>query len=568
MALAFIAPARGELLINEFLPDPEGSDAGREFVELFNNGPVALDLLGVCLDFGNGAQQNDWSVRWECGETLLLPAGGRLLLVDRNWQGEAHPDQVEVYLGLQNGPDAIRLRRGEQVLDLVGYGALTDTLMMETAPARSQPGRSLARRPDGRDTQDNSRDFVSAEPTPGTANFSPHALSVLEYRCEPAAASLPGVEVVLAVHLENTGTEVLPAGPLELLGPEPPVTAHLDLEAPAADSWVLFRWQPWREGCLELGLRHPVSGTADTLRLPLGSYQVGPAGLVLNEVLSEPGDGQGEWVEVLCGGTEGVDLEHYLLRDEDGQWVPFPPGQLLPGERLVLAQDPEALLDWQAQNQASGGTGECLQVDLAACLARPDGGWPTLNNTPPGDRDFADRVWLARLAGEQFVVIDQVVLGAAGGPGGASQGRSWERLAWRPINPLAANWSGSTAPAGSTPGCVNSVAALSAPTTELTLEPEVLGGESGRTTQHVRFQVPTGCRGWTLSVYDSWGHRVRDLGGDLAGPGPRDLIWDGRDESGQAVPSGLYVVLVVLLGPDSQAMARLEAVSAVHRGMP
>ena len=44
-------PSPAELVINEFLPDPAGSDGGREFVELFNVGPVAVGLDEVVLQF-------------------------------------------------------------------------------------------------------------------------------------------------------------------------------------------------------------------------------------------------------------------------------------------------------------------------------------------------------------------------------------------------------------------------------------------------------------------------------------------------------------------------------------
>jgi len=159
----------GALVINELLPDPEGSDAGREFVELLNTGPSVEALAGVRLEFGNGTESGNWIARWSAFDDQIVAAGERFLIVDRNWQGPAFAD-AEVYLGLQNGPDAVRLVRGETVLDLVGYGALTDSAMMETSPAAVAAGLALARKPDGRDTGDNSRDFQLAPPTPGEAN--------------------------------------------------------------------------------------------------------------------------------------------------------------------------------------------------------------------------------------------------------------------------------------------------------------------------------------------------------------------------------------------------------------
>ena len=162
MAFHFPRVCWGALVINEFLPDPAGSDGGREFVELLNGGSEAQSLDGVRLQFGNGAEGPAWVTRWEAPPGLWLEPSARFLIVDRNWLGQPGWN-AEAYLGLQNGPDALRLVRGEQVLDMVGYGPLTDQDMMETEPADIAPGMSLARRPDGRDTGNNRSDFVLAD---------------------------------------------------------------------------------------------------------------------------------------------------------------------------------------------------------------------------------------------------------------------------------------------------------------------------------------------------------------------------------------------------------------------
>ena len=56
---------------------------------------------------------------------------------------------------------------------------------------------------------------------------------------------------------------------------------------------------------------------------------------------------------------------------------------------------------------------------------------------------------------------------------------------------------------------------------------------------HVHLVVPDDAVGYELRLYDLWGRLVRDLGGDDLGPGPREAIWDGRDEDGDALPAGL-----------------------------
>jgi hypothetical protein len=100
------------------------------------------------------------------------------------------------------------------------------------------------------------------------------------------------------------------------------------------------------------------------------------------------------------------------------------------------------LIAWHESNRQAGAKGVCAQLNLAAVVADLPGSWPTLNNSPPAGRDFADRVWLARGDG---TVMDHVVLDPADGPPATPAAASWERLARRPANPETANWGYSTA---------------------------------------------------------------------------------------------------------------------------
>jgi hypothetical protein len=61
---------------------------------------------------------------------------------------------------------------------------------------------------------------------------------------------------------------------------------------------------------------------------------------------------------------------------------------------------------------------------------------------------------------------------------------------------------------------------------------------------------------------------VRDLGGDLVGPGPRTLFWDGRDDLGRLLPAGPYVVLLEILLESRSILASEKAVSALFRETP
>jgi hypothetical protein len=57
----------------------------------------------------------------------------------------------------------------------------------------------------------------------------------------------------------------------------------------------------------------------------------------------------------------------------------------------------------------------------------------------------------------------------------------------------------------------------------------------------IRFQLASADR-IDLTIYDAAGRRVRGLAQGRYEAGGHELIWDGRDDAGAAVPSGVYLV--------------------------
>ena len=560
-AVLFPGDSVGALVINEILPDPVGSDGGREFVELLNTGPGSESLSGVRLQFGNGAQGAVWVTRWTGEADLWLEPAARFLIVDRNWLGEP-PGQAEVYLGLQNGPDALRLTRDELVLDMVGYGPLTDQDMMEGEPADIAAGMSLSRRPDGWDTENNRFDFTLAEPTPGRINFYPYSLSVVAWELDPPSTDRVSEQVRFTFRIRNTGTEIFPVGTILLRVAGRDNVSHLDRLPPDQERLISWNFRPEVRGLLPLEILVPLPAASDSLTLTPASLQVGPGDLILNEVLSVPRSGQGEWVEITVAGSRPVDLGGHLLRDEDGSWRSLPEFRLEPGEFLVLAQDSVALAAWHRDNAANGGTSSCA-IDLAIARQRSLTGWPSLNNSPPDDRIFADRLYLAGPTGD---VIDHLTIGSPGSliAGSSEPGVSLERMAPVPGNPGSANWAPCTAQAGSTPGCPNSVAAFGDIPQGFRVQPRVLDPLRGVTAVHFLFTLASGQTGWELRIFDLWGGLVRDLGGENLGSGPRDLLWDGRDDQGQPAGPGGYVVLLDSLDDYHHRLAREKVLMVIR----
>jgi hypothetical protein len=79
------------------------------------------------------------------------------------------------------------------------------------------------------------------------------------------------------------------------------------------------------------------------------------------------------------------------------------------------------------------------------------------------------------------------------------------------------------------------------------LEPPSPSPFRGRTT--VRFGLAA-AGDHVLAVYDVSGRRIRVLSSGLGTPGVRAAVWDGRDEAGHEVPSGVYFLRLSSPGGD------------------
>lgn len=137
----------GDLIINEFLPDPNGEDSahppGGEWVEIMNTQDVYVDLLGFILY--DGVDQHDLPITKNTGEgnTLIAPAGYKVV-----FRGQQNRFSLN-----NSGAERVRL--------VAGFLDNWETLLAEAGYAGPvKTGMSLARHPNG------TGEFVSGVPTP------------------------------------------------------------------------------------------------------------------------------------------------------------------------------------------------------------------------------------------------------------------------------------------------------------------------------------------------------------------------------------------------------------------
>ncbi|HVY38914.1 MAG TPA: lamin tail domain-containing protein, partial [Polyangia bacterium] len=147
-----------------------GSTALDEFVELYNTCPdEPLNLAGYSLVYRAASGTTEF-VRVSFTGGGFAP--GKPYFVCAN-SGYAGPADARYTDGLADAGGGLALRGPDgDIVDSVGWGTATNAFVEgEPAPA-PQAGQSIARVPDGHDTNDNSADFTIKSPpiTPGGAN--------------------------------------------------------------------------------------------------------------------------------------------------------------------------------------------------------------------------------------------------------------------------------------------------------------------------------------------------------------------------------------------------------------
>ena len=552
--LAVASAARGDIVLNEVLYDPDGADEGYEFVEIWNPDSVVAQLDGMELETSDGARPGAWTVVWRANAgDVALPHAPFLIGADR------------LLAVLQNGPDAIRLTRAGAVLDLLGYGELSDPGQFEGAPAPDAPsGASVARVRDGVDTGMNRDDWgVTAEPTPGVAN---HPDTRLRFGRSKAALSppvcWPGEPFTARASVRNSGRLPLAGSGWRIAG---------DLEA--SGSWVSgasapgVDLTPGESASVSLSLAGPGPG-ARRVRLRLEGATREDAALsdtvtawlrsiaspvVLSEIAFR-NTGSGEWIEIWA--REPVeDIGGLTVADAVSSPRPIDRGSargaLSAGSYLVIAQDPAAV-------RSRYGLPDSIVVGVI-------GGWPSLNDgAEPGNA--ADLVLLA--------LADGVPVDAMTYTGEATvRGGSLERLSFDLPSGDPGSWSECVDPDGATPGRANSLHAPGGPSPGgralLVAGTRVLSVHA-RESVPIVFRATEAARGrrLTVRVHDLLGRPVRTLTEGQRLATDAAFVWDGNDDAGVPAPAGFYVVQAEALPEDGVAPLRSSLSIAVAGGRP
>jgi hypothetical protein len=160
------------LSVNEVMTGT--AEAGtNEFVEIANPGSSPVDIGGYRVDYRAAEGTRDIVLATIPAGTTIAARGHYLL--GGSGYADAAPADAKFSTGLAAAGGGIALRNpAGDIVDSVGYGSAANAFVegspAPAAPAEATPGKSTARVPDGRDTNDNAADFEVTTPTPRARN--------------------------------------------------------------------------------------------------------------------------------------------------------------------------------------------------------------------------------------------------------------------------------------------------------------------------------------------------------------------------------------------------------------
>jgi hypothetical protein len=535
LGLLFLFSLSGRVVINEVMADPEGPESGEgspgdrnEFVELYNQGGVPVDLSGARLTDRN---ETDSLIRLRGSGPPVLEPGGFALILDPEYfePGSHRPEPYDfpettlllTTRDLDIGGYGLSSKDWLVLLDAHGevrdtYGTPDDSL--DGIPPPTEDGVSVERRDAGSGDREGNWRLSRFGCTPGRPNSVSFpvdlGLSPSLIRFDPELPE-PGDPVRLTVTATNFGlTSVFS---FELAVRTDLGTIERDVETvlhPDDTSNVRVGLQTLSEGAwpVMITLFHPEDGYRPNDSIDV-TLQVGRAGVVINEIMY---DDDPEWVELFNRGPNERDLTGWTLEDASGSITPpFDPFVLPSGGFCVLVEDTAAFrrrfgpVDWISASSL-----------------------PTLNNSEEE----------LRLRDSTGTLREKASYRSTQGGG---EGVSLERISPELPSGLEDAWTGSLHPTGGTPGRVNSVyVAQRGGSARLELSSKLFtpDGDGERDVLLVSYQLPAFPSEVALYVFDSSGRLVDELCQGRSGAGTGTAVWDGCSRTGRRLPTGLYIV--------------------------
>ncbi len=550
------SPAPKDVVVSEILYAPP--TASTEFVELYNRSEKTIDLGALQLadadrDFNAVAPPL----------TLLAPDEYVVLVRDSDAFEAAFPSvnyfAPEGWDALNNGGDTVVLRHGPSAteLDAVPYGPSWG----------GSEGRSLERI-DPYGPSNHASNFASstapAGATPGAQNsrYAPDTAPPQPTFAEQADSMI--AEVVFG---EPVQAESIQPGAFQLEGT---TITQATLQADSIARLTLSG-RPTASSVVVTDVRDLVGNRLDEATLPFARRPT-PGAVVVNEILFDPRaddfddrPNQVEYVELYNRADHPLTLNGLVLTDrptEQSTADTIRAGRrraLAPGSFAVVAAAPNGATQLSQSQLVTAFPNAPLSPDSVAYLP--------VDANQLGLRNDGDLARVHRRDDTIVAEVDYVPDWHAAGLA-ETKGTALERISPTGEADAADNWTSSPASAGGTPGATNGVS-LAPPddapeAAGLRIRPDPFSIERDGATriQYTLNDVPNLVR---ARIYDARGRKVRILEEARLTGRSGELVWNGRDDTGDRVRIGPYVVLFEAVRAEGGTVTQLKETVVLAR---
>lgn len=527
--LLFSAVCINEVMSNPLGVSGVGSPEDRnEFVEIFNNGPDAVDL--------NGWQITDFDAVDEIAPFYSLSGDSNSVLMPGGFALVIDPEYVDtgenfmpygippcVLLTVNNTTIGNGLANSDPLALISPEGDTVSTYYYPLSPA---DGVSVERvYPYNGDIPENWSTCVDVSgSTPGKGNS---VYSFPDFTIDSLWVLGNTVSVLLFNHndLELSGAvEVFSDENRDRILDEGELIDSFVLSEVTQDSSFRIDFSLSSEGFYLIGFDLIEKTVFRRVRIGEGISDI-----VINEVMYAP-DGPPEWIELLNRSLYTLSLDSFSLNGVHAETIEVPSGGY-----IVISSDSISFLDYYG-----GISSSLLQMDLS------------LSNN--GDSVF--------LFDENKFILDEVIYSGDD----AERNYSLER-----INPgisadNSTNW-GQSVLEGGTPGAQNSVfAEYKEEDVALAVTPRHFtpDGDGEDEMSVISFNLPYLRNEVTLKIFDRRGHLLRENSGVYGGEAG-EWVWNGRDRRDEIVPTGLYIVFLLIEDADTGARSVEKEVVSVGR---
>lgn len=268
-------------------------------------------------------------------------------------------------------------------------------------------------------------------------------------------------------------------------------------------------------------------------------YRPSARDLVISEVLYDPPPGVPEFVELYNRSARAVDLQQYMIGTRDVAGEPdrmtvlsASPRWLQPGAYMIVSRDPAAL----CAHYYCAGTAPRWAVNLTAL--RNEGAVVLVTDT-------------------SGLVVDELLYDPrfhhvmANETKGVSLERGHAEL---PTQQLS-NWHSAAGTAGyATPGGPNSQPETGVLKGTVTISPQTFSpdGDGMDDLAGIYYELPAGGYVGTVSIFDSEGRLVRRLASSITLDTRGRFTWDGRNEAGQVLGTGIYIIFAEIFNTEGK----------------